>query len=55
MLVKTIGLVLFVAHLVGCNSAMIGYLVGTASHVTGDIVIRQLQPYIESDESKKEK
>ncbi len=55
MLVKTIGLVLLMAHLIGCNSAMLGYVIGTASNLTSDMIIRQLQPYIESDESKKEK
>ena len=42
-MVKTIFLILFLAHLVGCNSALIGYLIGTASNLTSDVIIRQLQ------------
>lgn len=44
-MVKTIFLILFIAHLVGCNSAMIGYLIGTASNLTSDVIIRQLQTH----------
>jgi len=44
-LVKTIGLVLLMAHLIGCNSAVLGYVIGTASNLTSDMLIRQLQPH----------
>lgn len=54
-MVKTIFLILFIAHLIGCNSAVIGYLVGTASNLTSDVIIRQLQPHTVDDENKKKK
>jgi len=40
-LVKTIGLILFMAHMIGCNSAVIGYLVGATTNDTK--LVRQLQ------------
>ena len=33
------------AHMIGCNSAVLGYVIGTASNLTSDMLIRQLQPY----------
>jgi len=39
---KSIGLILFIAHVIGCNSAVIGYMVGAANNDSGKI-IRQLQ------------
>ena len=43
-MVKTLGLVLFIAHVIGCNSLIIGYMVGAVNNDKGGI-IRQLQPY----------
>jgi len=40
-LVKTICLILFMAHLVGCNSMVLGYLVGATTSDTQ--LVRQLQ------------
>jgi len=54
-MVKTVGLILFLAHVIGCNSAMVGYLVGTASNLTSDQLIRQLQPYVQSKNEKEKK
>lgn len=44
-MVKTVGLILFLAHVIGCNSAVLGYVIGTASNLTSDRLIRQLQPH----------
>ena len=41
-MLKTIGLVLFIAHIIGCNSLMFGYLVGAVNNDSGGI-IRQLK------------
>jgi hypothetical protein len=41
-LVKTLGLILFIAHVVGCNSMIIGYMVGATNSDSGGI-IRQLK------------
>ena len=43
---KSIGLILFIAHVIGCNSAVIGYMVGAANNDSGKI-IRQLQHHTE--------
>jgi len=39
---KTIGLILFVAHVIGCNSLILGYMVGATNSDSGGI-IRQLK------------
>jgi len=39
---KTIGLILFVAHVTGCNSLILGYMVGATNSDSGGI-IRQLK------------
>jgi hypothetical protein len=44
-MVKTIGLILFIAHVIGCNSAVLGYMVGAATNSDSNQIIRQLQPY----------
>jgi hypothetical protein len=43
-MLKTIGLVLFIAHMIGCNSMVFGYMVGANSSDKREI-IRQLQVY----------
>jgi hypothetical protein len=41
-MIKTIGLVLFIAHVIGCNSLILGYMVGAVNNDNGGI-IRQLK------------
>jgi hypothetical protein len=41
-MIKTIGLVLFIAHVIGCNSLILGYMVGATNSDSGGI-IRQLK------------
>ena len=41
-MIKTIGLVLFIAHIIGCNSMISGYMVGATNSDSGGI-IRQLK------------
>jgi hypothetical protein len=45
-MVKTIGLILLIVHMIGCNSAIIGYFVGTTANDTK--LVRQLQHHNEN-------
>ena len=40
-LIKVFGLVLFIAHMIGCNSLVLGYMVGSTAD--DNKIIRQLQ------------
>lgn len=54
-MVKTVFIILLFAHVIGCSSALIGYVIGTASNLTSDLLIRQLQPHDEDNKRDKEK
>jgi len=54
-MVKTVLVILLFAHVIGCSSAVLGYVIGTASNLTSDLLIRQLQPHDEENKRDKEK
>jgi len=55
LMVKTVLTILLFAHVIGCSSAVLGYVIGTASNLTSDLLIRQLQSHDEDDKRDKEK